>query len=228
MFGTLYIVATPIGNLGDVTKRAIETLGTVDLIAAEDTRVTGKLMLHLNIHKPFLSYHQQSSDAKKHNILLKLLEGKNVALVTDAGTPGISDPGNELIAFILGAEPNIKVVPIPGPSALTAALSICGFNVSKFTFLGFVPKKGKRKIFGAAKESGIPFVFFESPHRIVKTLEELGEVVGEERKVFVGQELTKLYERSLRGTIAEVKEILESERAEAGRVRGEIVVVLEF
>lgn len=227
MAGILYIVATPIGNLADITKRALETLKNVDIILCEDTRVSNKLLMHYDIQKPTLSYHQQSGDNKKAEILNYILEGKDIALVTDAGTPGISDPGNELVDFILSQSPDIKVVPVPGPSSLTAALSVCGFNVSNFLFIGFWPKKKASKLIKTIKENKMPVVFFDSPYRIVKTIDFLVKELGEGRRIFVGQELTKLYERSLRGSLGEVKEELELEQKEAGRVRGEIVCVLD-
>ena len=227
MTGNLYIVATPIGNLRDMTLRAIETLKSVDLVIAEDTRKTSILLRHYEIDVSSLSYHQQSSDDKRFEILKRLLDGKNVALVTDAGTPGVSDPGNELIAFLLEKEPDIKIIPIPGSSSLTAALSVSGMNVNKFTFLGFLPKKGRQKLFSNLIEQKNPIVFFESPYRIVKTIDWLIELIGEDKEVFVGQELTKLHERILRGNLKNVKEKLEEEqKTPAGRVRGEIVVIL--
>lgn len=227
MAGSLYIVATPIGNLNDITQRAIDTLKAVDLVLSEDTRVTKKLLMHYEIDKHTMSYHQQSGDYKKAEILKMLLEGKDIALVTDAGTPGVSDPGNELIDFVLSGSPEIKIVPIPGPSSLTTALSVCGFNVKSFLFLGFWPKKKAGKLIKIVKDSKAAAVFFESPYRIVKTIELLSAEFGEDKRIFVGQELTKMYERSLRGTLKDVKESLVSEQKEAGRVRGEIVCILE-
>ncbi len=227
MTGNLYIVATPIGNLQDMTLRAIETLKSVELVIAEDTRKTSILLRHYEIDVSSLSYHQQSSDDKRFEILKRLLDGKNVALVTDAGTPGVSDPGNELIAFLLEKEPDIKIIPIPGSSSLTAALSVSGMNVNKFAFLGFLPKKGRQKLFLSLIEQKNPIVFFESPYRIIKTIDWLIELMGEDKEVFVGQELTKLHERILRGNLKNVKEKLEEEqKTPAGRVRGEIVVIL--
>lgn len=224
--GTLYIVATPIGNLSDITYRAIETLKTVDIILSEDTREIKKILSYYNIDSNILSYHQHSSLDTKYKILKTLMEGKNIALVTDAGTPGIADPGNELVDFILTANSEIKIIPIPGPSSVTSALSICGFNVSNFIFIGFWPKKKASKTIKLIKESGLPVVFFESPYRILKTLELLEtEFAG--KRIFVGQELTKLHERLLRGSISEVTRKLELEQKELRRVKGEIVCVLE-
>ena len=222
MLGTLYIVATPIGNLEDITLRALKTLKEVDLILAEDTRVTSILLKHYDIKVSVLSYHQHSKDGTKLRILSELLAGKNLALVTDAGTPGISDPGNELIDFILEKEPTVKVVPIPGPTAITTALSASGFRVNSFVFLGFLPKKKRIKLFNWLKDGEISFAFYESPNRILKTLDALVESFGEGRRVLVARELTKLYETLYRGTISEVKLQLEKQK-----VRGEMVVVVE-
>jgi 16S rRNA (cytidine1402-2'-O)-methyltransferase len=222
MSGTLYIVATPIGNLEDITFRAIRILKEVDLILAEDTRVTGNLLKHYEIVRPTLSYHQHSDDRKKEEILMELMSGKNIALVTDAGTPGISDPGNELIDYLLERDPEIKIVPIPGASAITGALSICGFYVNDFVFLGFLPKKKRIKLFNWLKEGKIAFAFYESPKRILKTLEVLEENFGENKRIYIGRELTKMYEDYYRGTISEVSQKLQKEK-----MRGEIVVVVE-
>jgi len=234
MAGILYIIATPIGNLEDITLRAIRVLSEVDIILAEDTRVTKKLLDFLTTHhslptKHLLSYHQHSKDSRKLEILRYLVEGENIALVTDAGTPGISDPGNELIDFLLEKEPNIKIVPIPGASAITSALSVSGFNVNKFLFIGFLPKKKRKKLFEWIKEgpstgSGrtITFAFYESPKRILKTLEVLKEEFGEEKRILVAREMTKLHETLYRGTIEEV-----IKRLSNGVIKGEIVVVVE-
>ncbi len=226
MSGTLYIVSTPIGNLDDITFRAIKTLKQVDLILAEDTRITSNLLRHYEIDIPTLSYHQQSPEGKKKEILLKLLEGKNIALVTDAGTPGISDPGNELISYIVSNSPFVNIVPIPGPSSITAALSISGFNVSNFLFIGFWPKKKTKKLIEKIKNLDCPVVFFESPYRIIKTLDLIAMQLGE-KEIFIGQELTKLHERTLRASASEVKSELEKEQKELGRVKGELVCILE-
>ncbi len=218
MLGTLFIIATPIGNLKDITLRALETLKEVDLILAEDTRVTKKLLTHYDIDKDTLSYHQHSNDQKKNEILRLLVEGKNIALVSDAGTPGISDPGNELISFLLDKEPKIKIIPIPGASAVTTALSVSGLRADKFVFLGFLPKKKRSKLFSWLKEGEYTFCFYESPKRILKTLEVLKEEFDGE--VFVARELTKLNETLYRGKINEVKEKLQEKP-----VKGEIVVI---
>ncbi len=223
MFGNLYIVATPIGNLEDITLRALKILKEVNFILAEDTRVTSKLLMHYEIDIPTLSYHQHSSDSKKFEILKILLEGKNLALVTDAGTPGISDPGNELIDFILEKEPNIKIIPIPGASAVTSALSVSGFKAFNFIFLGFLPKKGKTKLFEWLKIGKITFSFYESPKRVLNTLEVLGDYFGYDTKVCIASELTKIYENLYRGSIKEVIEKLEK-----SVLKGEMVVIVSF
>ncbi len=227
MTGTLYIIATPIGNLEDITYRAVKTLKEVDLILAEDTRVTAKLLSHYQISAPAISYHQQSPDSKKQEILLKLLEGKNIALVTDAGTPGISDPGNELIAFVHTQMPESKIVPIPGPSSITAALSVSGLNLNTFLFIGFWPKKKTKKLLEKIKDIDCPVIFFDSPYRVTKTLTLLIKELGEEKHIVVAQELTKLHERILRGTLTEVKIELAKEVKNLGRIKGELVCILE-
>lgn len=227
MSGTLYVVATPIGNLEDITLRALRVLKEVDLILAEDTRVTSKILNHYDIKKNILSYHQHSSQERKLEILKLLLEGKDLALVTDAGTPGISDPGGELIDFLLSNyslnTESLKVVPVPGPSALTAALSVCGFRADKFVFLGFLPKKGREKLIKWLSEGGFTFAFYESPNRILKTLTWLLEVFDGGRRVFVGRELTKVYESIYRG---DLKSVIEEIKA-VSHLKGEIVVVVE-
>ena len=222
MSGVLYIVATPIGNLEDITLRALRILREVDLVLAEDTRVASKLLNHYEIEKHILSYHQHSSDKRKLEILRELLLGKKIALITDAGTPGISDPGNELVDFIYKNSDSVKIVPVPGPSALTAALSVCGFRTDKFVFLGFLPKKGNLGLFEWLKKGDFTFAFYESPMRILKTLDLLLENFGGEKRIVVARELTKIYETLYRGSIKEVKEKLVSDR-----LKGEIVVIVE-
>jgi len=227
MRGKLYIVATPIGNLQDITLRAISILKEVDIVIAEDTRVTKKLMdfLSTNYHLPsakLISYHQRSGERKKLQILNYLFEGKNLALVTDAGTPGIADPGNELIDFLLEKNPNVKIIPVPGASAITTALSISGFNVNKFVFLGFLPKKKRKKLFSWLKEGKITFAFYESPKRLLKTLELLKGELGVDNRVFIARELTKIHESLYRGKIAAVIMQL-SDKV----IKGEIVVIVE-
>lgn len=219
--GILYIVATPIGNLGDITKRALEIFKEVDFVLAEDTRVTKKLLLHYDISTPLISYHQHSGVEKYEEVYEFLSQGKNLALVTDAGTPGISDPGNELVAFLLKKNPEIKIIPLPGSSALTVLASIAGISMDKFLFLGYPPhKKGRTKFFKEVAESKHPVIFYESPYRIAKSLEELG-LLDEDFYLIVGRELTKKFETVYRGKIKEIIEILKKSKP-----KGEFVVVL--
>ena len=219
MKGTLYIVATPIGNLKDISFRAIETLKNVDFVLCEDTRVTKKLLDEYKIITPTISYHQHS-DAKKVKEIEELLNsGKNLALVTDAGTPGISDPGEKLISNITIKQYN-NIIPIPGPSAVITALSVSGFPSDKYTFLGFPPNKNKRqKFFKEIADAKYTVCFYESSHRIKKCLENLKEVLEEKRQIMIGRELTKLHETIYRGTIDEVMEMGVKEK-------GEFVVVV--
>ncbi|MFY9457745.1 MAG: 16S rRNA (cytidine(1402)-2'-O)-methyltransferase [Candidatus Spechtbacterales bacterium] len=226
MAGSLHIVATPIGNLGDVTLRALEVLKSSDFVLCEDTRVTRKLLDHYGIATPTISFHEHSKLEKTEQIRELLKEGKNLALVSDAGTPGISDPGGKLIEEITkntGVDPErlIKIVPIPGPSALTAAASIAGFSMDKFVFMGFPPvKKKRKKFFEEVAFSKYPVIFYESPHRILKSLGELEKILPE-AKVVVCRELTKKFETIYRGTIEEViRHILEEE------TRGEFAVII--
>ncbi|MBU2264856.1 rRNA small subunit methyltransferase 1, partial [Patescibacteria group bacterium] len=231
--GILYIVATPLGNLKDITERALETLRSVDLVVCEDTRQTIKLLNHYQIKKPLMSYFQHSKLSKIEYIARQLAEGKNLALVTDAGTPGISDPGNKLIEQLLlfergavGAESrtnnldfstcaspealarrassrnklSIKIVPIPGPCAAIAALSISGFPTDRFNFMGFPPhKKGRETYFKKVATADETVVFYESTHRILKTMEQL-KILLPERQIMIGRELTKMFESVYRGT----------------------------
>ena len=221
MSGILYIVATPIGNLDDISLRALQTLKNVDIIYAEDTRKTSILLNHYDILNTINSYHQHSSENKKDTILKHLVDGMNVALVTDAGTPGISDPGNELINYLLEKEPIIKVIPIPGPSALTASLSASGFRADKFVFIGFLPKKKRTKLFKWLKEGRMTFAFDESPKRLQKTLEVLREHFNGDTRVVVARELTKLHESIYR-------ERLEDINVASEELKGEIVVIVEL
>jgi len=223
----LYIVATPIGNLEDLTFRALKTLKEVDLILCEDTRVTKRLLDHFGIKTPTLSYHQHSKLQKINYILDLLKKDKNLALVSDSGTPGISDPGNKLISLIVET---VEVVPIPGASAVTAAASISGFPMDKFLFLGFPPTKRKRKkFFEEVVKSKYPVIFYESPYRILKTLRELkltsdlchGRNTTLMRTV-VCRELTKKFETIYRGKIEEVIKKIEKDK-----IKGEFVVIIE-
>ena len=217
--GTLYIVATPIGNLGDITLRALETLKEVDFVLAEDTRVTKKLFLRYDIQTSLISYHQHSKESVMEKVLQLLFQGKNLALVTDAGTPGISDPGNELIAFLLEKNPEVKIVPIPGPSAVIALASIAGIGTDKFLFLGYPPhKKGRKKFFEEIAVSKYPVIFYESPHRIIKSLKEL-EALDSKLSLVIGRELTKQFETIYRGKIDKVNAQLQE-----AQIRGEFVI----
>jgi len=219
----LYIVSTPIGNLSDITLRSLEILKEVDLILCEDTRVTQKLLNHYNIKTPTLSYHQHSKFQKIANIVQLLKENKNLALVSDAGTPGISDPGNKLIEKVIeSVGDRAKIVPIPGPSAVTAAASISGFSMDKFQFLGFPPKKRKRKkFFEEITKSKYPVIFYESPYRITKTLEELKSATEGKDNIIVCRELTKKFETIYRGKITEVLEKIKKDK-----IKGEFVVMV--
>ncbi|HSR88991.1 MAG TPA: 16S rRNA (cytidine(1402)-2'-O)-methyltransferase [Candidatus Udaeobacter sp.] len=219
MFGKLYIVATPIGNLADITFRAIETLKNVDFILCEDTRVTKNLLNHYQIFKPMVSYHQHTEERKVKEIAALLEEGRNLALVTDAGTPGISDPGNLLIKALV-KNFQLEIIPIPGPAAVTTALSISGFPTDKFIFMGFPPHKNKRqKFFKEVAAAEYTVIFYESGHRIKKCLQELKENLEASRNLMVCRELTKKFETIYRGTISQVLENMQDER-------GEFVVVV--
>lgn len=222
----LYIVSTPIGHLKDVTIRALEILKGVDLILCEDTRVTQKLLNHFDIKTKTLSYHQHSKLKKIKYILELLRNGKNLALVSDAGTPGVSDPGNKLVEEVvklLGDQ--VRIVPVPGASALTAAASISGFPMDKFLFLGFPPQKRKRKkFFEEVIKSKYPIVLYESPYRILKTLNEL-EMINDKLSVVVCRELTKKFETIYRGTIGQVIEKIENPPV-GEKIKGEFVVII--
>lgn len=229
---TLYVVATPIGNLEDMTLRAIRILKEVDLILCEDTRVTKTLLSRHEIDKPTMSYHAQSKLSKVEKIFALLEEGKDIALVSDAGTPTISDPGCLLVSQVrerFGAL--VTVVPVPGASAVLSALSVSGFPTSEFLFLGFLPhKKGRETLFKEIASSKRTVVFYESPHRIIKTLKSLkahleARIPSKQNgKIFVAREITKLYEENVIGT---PEEILAHFAAHPDRVRGEFVVVVE-
>jgi 16S rRNA (cytidine1402-2'-O)-methyltransferase len=222
--GTLSMVATPIGNLGDITLRALETLKNADAIACEDTRVTAKLLHRYEIEKPLLIYNAVDVRKQGERVLALLAEGKRVALVTDAGTPGVSDPGTELVAMVrerLAGEAKIEA--IPGASALAAALSIAGVDTREFLFLGFLPhKKGRQTLFKQIALEQRAVVFYESPHRIEKALTSLAEVLPDTRKVVACRELTKLHEEVVSGSAEEVR----VELAAHGGVRGEFVVII--
>lgn len=228
---TLYIIGTPIGNLGDITFRAIEALKSVDLVLCEDTRVTRRLFDRYGIQTPMLSYHAHSRISRVDEIIRTLKEGKNLALVSDAGTPGISDPGAELVARVRGelkdeiVAGRLKIESVPGPSALTAALSIAGvLCASGFVFLGFLPhKKGRKTLFAEIAASERPVIFYESPHRLMKTLESLEPVLSTRKMVTVCRELTKIFEEVISGTADEVRRHFESNLE---KTRGELVIIV--
>ncbi|MBI5699228.1 16S rRNA (cytidine(1402)-2'-O)-methyltransferase [Candidatus Saganbacteria bacterium] len=217
----LFVVATPIGNLEDITRRAMRILTEVDLIAAEDTRHTKKLLDHYQISTPLTSYHKFNIKSKTGYLIQFMKTGKSLALVTDAGMPGISDPGYELIRE--SAEQGIRIIPIPGPSAVITALAVSGLPTDKFIFLGFLPKKpGKRR--QALKEQRDfegTMVLYESPYRLVKCLQDILDSLGD-RKVVVARELTKIYEEVVRGRASEIKK-----RFEEKAPKGEVVILIE-
>lgn len=217
--GKLYVVATPIGNLGDITLRALETLRIVDLIAAEDTRTSKKLLNHYNIKTPLVSYHQHSRDNKIDYLIQQLSEGKNIALITDAGTPGIQDPAGELVQAVRAA--GSEVVAIPGPSALTAALSISGEPTDNFIFLGFLPKKkGRETLFKKVSDWNLPIVIYESPMRVRKTLKDVEKFWGN-RRIIIFRELTKKFEEVKTGTVQELAEHFSTKSP-----KGEFVIMI--
>ncbi len=217
MNGTLYIIATPIGNLEDITLRALRVLKEVDAIACEDTRVTSRLLTHYSISKPLLSLHHHSGQVKFEKILTLLGEGKSVAYASDAGTPGISDPGNKLVEEALAGR--FSIVPIPGASALATLISVSGIDMQVFSFLGFPPhKKGRETFFKKVTASEAPVVYYDSPHRVIKNLLLLQSLqIAEnlepnseaesslEKQVIIGRELTKMFEEIVRGSITEIE-----------------------
>jgi 16S rRNA (cytidine1402-2'-O)-methyltransferase len=221
MAGTLYVVATPIGNLGDASPRSIEVLKAVDAIAAEDTRRTRKLLAHFGISTSLLSYHDHNEERASRSVLERLEGGKDVALVSDAGTPLIADPGYRVVA--LCAERGVEIVTVPGPSAAVAALSISGLPPHPFYFAGYLPRKSgqRRTRLEALGALGCTVVAYESPHRIASMLRDAAEVLGARRAV-VARELTKVHEEVLRGTLEEL-----AEAASGRRLKGEMVVVFE-
>lgn len=222
MSGILYLCATPIGNLGDISLRCIETLKNVDIIAAEDTRRTLQLLNHLEISKPLTSYYEHNKREKGEYILSLLREGKNVALVSDAGTPAISDPGEDLVKLCI--ENDICVTSIPGPSAAINALILSGFSTKSFLFAGFVPvgKKQKTEFLEKYKNDTDTLIFYEAPHKLKDTLSCMQRVFGGERRIAFARELTKIHEEILRMTVSEAVEYYGSNEP-----RGEYVIVAE-
>jgi 16S rRNA (cytidine1402-2'-O)-methyltransferase len=219
--GTLYVVATPIGNLEDITLRALRVLGSVDIIAAEDTRHTRKLLTHHGISRPLVSFHAHNEQRQVPRLLALLQEGHSLALVTDAGTPGIADPGYSLLQALV--QQAIPIVPIPGPTAAMAALSIAGLPMDRFVFEGFLPVKGgrRRQRLEALREEPRTVVLYESPYRLVRLLQDIVTCLGPERRVVVTRELTKHFEEVQRGTAAALLDVFQ-ERT----VRGECTVLI--
>ena len=217
--GNLYLVATPIGNLEDMTFRAIKTLKEVDLIAAEDTRQTMKLLNHFEISKPLISYHRHNEDTKSSLLINKIIKGENIAVVSDAGTPAISDPGEEIVKEAL--ENGINIIPIPGACALINALIASGLSTKEFSFYGFLPKNKKlrKEKFSEIKEDGKTIIIYEAPHRIISTLKEIKENLGN-RQVVVAKEITKIHEKFYRG---EVEDIIN----ELGEPKGEYIILIK-
>lgn len=217
----LYIVSTPIGNLEDITLRALGVLRDVDRIVCEDTRHTKRLLAKYEIEKPLLSYHSHSGDAKVEKIIDLLKKGEKLALVSDAGTPGISDPGYKITTVAVQA--GIKIVPVPGATAFLTALMASGLPINQFLYLGFLPvKKGRHTLFESLKEEKRTVVFYESCHRIQKTISQLFEYLGGEREIVVARELTKKFEEFVRGDLANVVKIVNEKKP-----KGEFVVILK-
>ena len=218
--GILYLVATPIGNLEDITLRAIKVLKEVDLIAAEDTRHTLKLLNHLEISKPMVSYHRHNEEFRCDFLIKELKEGKSVALVSDAGTPGISDPGEEIVKVCI--KENIKIVPIPGACAMINALITSGIDTKEFCFFGFLPlnKKNRKEKLEEIENINKTIILYEAPHKIKNTLEDLKKVLDENRKVVLAREITKIHEEFIRGSIDELL-------LKVDNLKGEMVLIIE-
>jgi 16S rRNA (cytidine1402-2'-O)-methyltransferase len=219
--GTLYVVATPIGNLEDITFRAVRLLREADLIACEDTRHTAKLLQHYAIDKPTVSYHEHNEARRAEELVARLEQGLNVAQVSDAGMPGISDPGYRVIR--LAIERGIRVVPVPGPAAAVTALAASGLPTDSFQFLGFLPARSgeRRSLLESLRESPQTTVVFEAPHRIVEAMRDVVATLGAERPVVLARELTKVHEEFMRGTAAEVLGYLQTREA-----KGEITLLI--
>ncbi len=220
----LYIVSTPIGNLEDITLRALRILQEVDYILCEDTRVAGKMLSHYKITSKLISFHQHSNPAKLKYLIDLLRLGNSLALITDAGTPGISDPGGKLIEEILKIDPDAKIVPIPGASAITALVAVSGIPIDRFSFFGFLPhKNGRQKMLKEISESHYPVLLYESKHRILKLLKEIN-VIMPGAQIIVGRELTKMFETIYRGTANNILQTLEDNQSEQ---KGEFVVIIK-
>jgi len=220
MSGKLFLVATPIGNLQDITQRALDTLKMCDAIACEDTRVTSKLLAAYGISKPLLIIHEHTQPASVDKLISRIQAGENIAYVSDAGTPNMNDPGGKLAQAAFDAD--LTLVPIPGASVLTTAISVCGFDLQDFRYLGFIPhKKGRQTLFKQIAGNPLPSIFLESTHRIDKALNSLAEALDSNRFIFVGRELTKLHETLYRGTCAEVISKLKTTST-----KGEFIVIV--
>ena len=217
--GKLYLVATPIGNLDDITYRAIKVLNEVDIIAAEDTRHSLKLLNHLNISKPLMSYHRHNEDNKTNVLINKLLEGESIAVITDAGTPAISDPGEEIVKQAI--ENNIEIIPIPGACALINAVICSGLSTKEFTFFGFLPlnKKLRKNKFEEIKKEGKTVILYEAPHKINQTLEDILNELGD-INIVIAREITKIHEEFIRGKVSDIIK-------EYSELKGEMIIVLE-
>lgn len=218
--GNLYIVATPIGNLDDITLRAIKILQEVDLIAAEDTRHTLKLLNHLEISKPMISYHRHNEETKSDVLIEKLQDGQNIALVSDAGTPGICDPGEEVIKKCI--EFGIKIIPIPGACAMINSLICSGIDTKEFTFLGFLPlnKKLRKNKLDEIEKANKTIIIYEAPHKLESTLKDLKQILDEDRHIVLAREITKIHEEFIRGNIDDLIE-------KSQDIKGEIVLIIE-
>jgi 16S rRNA (cytidine1402-2'-O)-methyltransferase len=221
---TLYVVATPIGNLQDISLRALEVLKNVDAIAAEDTRHTSHLLSHFAIQKKLIAVHEHNEQKSAQILLERIQSGESIALVTDAGTPGISDPGSLVVDVLRGS--GINVVPVPGASAVIAALSASGITTNGFLFHGFLPASGsqRRKVLEALKDCSVTLAFYEAPHRILECVEDLAIVLGGERRIMIARELTKTFETFHRCALADAKAWLESD---VNQQRGEFVLLVE-
>jgi len=219
--GTLFLVATPIGNLEDITARSLRVLREVNVIAAEDTRVTRKLLAHFDIHTPLTAYHEYSTEARENALLSRLLSGDNIALVSDAGTPAVSDPGADLVALV--AQAGVRVEPVPGACAAIAGLIASGLPTGRFVFEGFLPRPRSDRRERLAELSGETrtLIFYEAPHRLGETLGDLRKTFGDTRRACVGREITKKFEQFVRGTLAEV-----AAHFETTEPRGECVIVV--
>lgn len=219
MSGKLYLIATPIGNLEDITYRAVKTLKEVDIIAAEDTRHSLKLLNYLEISKPMISYHRHNEDTKTKELINMLKQGKDIGLITDAGTPGISDPGEEVVKAAV--KENLQVIPIPGACALINALIASGLNTKEFAFYGFLPldKKLREEKFADIKRQNKTIIFYEAPHRLIKTLQELNKRFGN-IEIVIAKELTKIHESYIRGKIQDIL-------SEISNVKGEYIILFE-